>query len=148
MAFAIERGGLQGDDLLVLAGDNLIGYGLDELVSFWRDKGGEAAIAVHRVEDTELITQYGVAELDEDDRVISLEEKPSEPRSDLAVTASYVYSAKLASLIPAYLDEGIAGRARQLRRLAPHARAGLRIPLRQATGWTSATRSSYSSRTT
>jgi glucose-1-phosphate thymidylyltransferase len=106
MAFAIERGGLQGDDLLVLAGDNLIGYGLDELVSFWQDKGGEAAIAVHRVEDTELITQYGVAELDEDDRVISLEEKPSEPRSDLAVTASYVYSAKLASLIPAYLDEG------------------------------------------
>ena len=50
MAFAIERGGLQGEDLLVLAGDNLIGYRLDELVSFWREKGGEAAIAVHRVD--------------------------------------------------------------------------------------------------
>jgi glucose-1-phosphate thymidylyltransferase len=106
MAFAIQRGALEGEDLLVLAGDNLIGYGLDELVSFWRRKGGEAAIAVHRVEDAELITQYGVAELDEDDRVVSLEEKPSAPRSDLAVTASYVYSARLASLIPVYLAEG------------------------------------------
>ena len=105
MAFAIERGGLEGEDLLVLAGDNLIGYGLDGLVSFWREKG-EAAIAVHRVADTQLIRQYGVAELDEDDRVVSLEEKPSEPRSDLAVTASYVYSAELASLIPVYLREG------------------------------------------
>ena len=106
MAFAIERGGLEGEDLLVLAGDNLIGYRLDGLVSFWREKGGEAAIAVHRVEDAELIKQYGVAELDQDDRVVSLEEKPSEPRSDLAVTASYVFSAKLAALIPVYLGEG------------------------------------------
>lgn len=106
MAFAIERGGLEGEDLLVLAGDNLIGYGLDELVSFWRDKGGEAAIAVHRVADPQLIRQYGVVELDQEERVVSLEEKPSDPRSDLAATASYVFSAALAALIPVYLGEG------------------------------------------
>ena len=45
MSFAIEHGGLEGEDLLVVAGDNLIGYRLDELVSFWRGKGEGAATA-------------------------------------------------------------------------------------------------------
>lgn len=106
MSFAIERGGLEGEDLLVVAGDNLIGYRLDELVSFWRAKGEGAATAVHRVSDRELIKQYGVVELDENDRVVSLEEKPSEPRSDLAATAAYLYPASLAALIPGYLAAG------------------------------------------
>ena len=97
MSFAIERGGFEGEDLLVVAGDNLIGYRLDELVSFWRAKGGVAATAVHRVSDRELIKQYGVVELDENDRVVSLQEKPSEPRSDLAATAAYLYPASLAA---------------------------------------------------
>ena len=50
LAFAIERGGLDGEDLLVVAGDNLIGYSLAEFVGFWRKKGG-SAIAVHEVAD-------------------------------------------------------------------------------------------------
>jgi glucose-1-phosphate thymidylyltransferase len=106
MSFAIERGGLESEDVLVVAGDNLIGYRLDELVSFWRGKGEGAATAVHRVSDRELIKQYGVVELDENDRVVSLEEKPSEPRSDLAATAAYLYPASLAALIPGYLAAG------------------------------------------
>jgi glucose-1-phosphate thymidylyltransferase len=43
------------------------------------------------VSDRELIKQYGVVELAENDRVVSIEEKPSEPRSDLAATAAYLY---------------------------------------------------------
>ena len=50
LAFTIERAGLEGEDLLVVAGDNLVGYSLPELVGFWRDKGG-SAIAVHEVAD-------------------------------------------------------------------------------------------------
>lgn len=106
MAFVIERGGLEGEDLLVLAGDNLLGYSLEDLVSFWREKRGGAALAVHRVSDPELIKQYGVVELDADDRVVSLEEKPAQPRSDLAATAAYLYPADHAALIARYLDEG------------------------------------------
>jgi glucose-1-phosphate thymidylyltransferase len=106
MAFAIERGGIEGQDLLVLAGDNLLGYSLEDLVSFWRERRGGAALAVHRVPDPELIKQYGVVELDADDRVVSLEEKPSQPRSDLAATAAYVYPAAHAASIPRYLEEG------------------------------------------
>ena len=105
MAFAIERGGLEGEDLLVVAGDNLIGYSLPDFVDFWRAKDG-SAIAVHEVEDRDLLTQYGVVEADADDRVIGLEEKPAEPRSDLAATASYLYRGDHLALLPRYLEEG------------------------------------------
>ena len=99
IAFTIEQAGLEGADLFVVAGDNLIEYGLDDFVRFWREKGEGAAIAVHRVADRELIKQYGVVELDEGDRVVSLEEKPSRPRSDLAATAAYLYPAEHAAWI-------------------------------------------------
>jgi glucose-1-phosphate thymidylyltransferase len=84
----------------------LIEYSLADYVRFWQSKGDASAIAVHRVEDRELIKQYGVVELDDDDRVISLEEKPAEPRSDLAATAAYLYSAEHAALIGQYLEGG------------------------------------------
>jgi len=105
IAFALERGRLAGDDLLVVAGDNLIGYSLADLVDFWRAKGG-SALAVREVADRGLMIQYGVVELDADDRVIGLEEKPAQPKSNLAATASYVYRADHIALLPSYLDEG------------------------------------------
>ena len=105
IAFALERGGLEREDLLIVAGDNLIGYSLAEFVDFWRDKEG-SAIAVRDVGDRELLKQYGVVELDEDDRVIALEEKPAEPKSDLAATASYLYRAEHLTHLPGYLAAG------------------------------------------
>ena len=105
IAFAIQEGGLEGEDLLIVAGDNLIGYSLADFVSFWRAKDG-SAIAVREIDDRSLLTQYGVVELDGDDRVIGLEEKPAEPRSDLAATASYLYLGAHLALLPRYLAEG------------------------------------------
>jgi glucose-1-phosphate thymidylyltransferase len=104
IAFAVERGGLEGD-LLVVAGDNLIGYSLADFVDFWRAKDG-SAIAVHEVADRDLLKQYGVVEVDEDDLVVGLEEKPAEPRSDLAATAAYLYRGDHFVLLPRYLEEG------------------------------------------
>jgi glucose-1-phosphate thymidylyltransferase len=105
IAFAIERGGLAGADLFVVAGDNLIGYSLPDFVDFWRAKGG-SALALHEVSDSELLTNYGVVELDDGDRVIGFEEKPAEPRSNLAATAAYLYRAEDLELLPRYLEQG------------------------------------------
>jgi glucose-1-phosphate thymidylyltransferase len=105
IAFAIAQGRLEGEDLLIVAGDNLIGYSLTEFVGFWREKGG-SAIAVHEIEDPKLLPRYGVVEVDADDRVIGLEEKPVEPKSDLAATASYLYRSDHLALLPRYLEEG------------------------------------------
>ena len=88
-----------------MAGDNLIGYSLAAFVAFWRTKDG-SAIAVRELDDRELLKQYGVVELDAADRVIGLEEKPAEPKSDLAATASYVYRGEHLALLPRYLEEG------------------------------------------
>ena len=105
IAFTIERAGLAGEDLLVVAGDNLIGYSLPEFVDFWQEKVG-SAIAVHEVADRSLLPHYGVVELDDDDRVVGLEEKPAEPKSNLAATAAYLYRGVDLELLPRYLEEG------------------------------------------
>ena len=104
--FAVEQGGLAADDLLVIAADNLFEFSLPDYIAFWRSKGAETAIAVHRLADPSLASLYGVVELDEDDRVASLEEKPARPRSDLVSTATYLFSRAQLGLIDRYLDEG------------------------------------------
>src|SRR5437867_321028 len=63
IAFAIEHGGLEGEDLLVVAGDNLIGYSIADFVHFWRTKGG-SALEEHEVEEHTLLRNYGVGTLD------------------------------------------------------------------------------------
>jgi glucose-1-phosphate thymidylyltransferase len=103
--FTIEQAGLGDDDLFVVAGDNLIGYDLRDYVRFWREQGG-SAIALRHEPDGELIKQFGVVELDNAGRVMSFQEKPSEPRSTLAATAAYLYAADHVALVPQYLEEG------------------------------------------
>ena len=105
IAFTIERAGLHGEDLFVVAGDNLIGYSLPDYVAFWREKGG-SAIAVYEIEDRSLLSQYGIVELDDEDRVVGLEEKPAEPKSNLAATAAYLYRGADLAQLDSYLEEG------------------------------------------
>jgi len=94
------------DDLLVIAGDNLFDYALADLLDFWRQKGGLSAVAVHDVDDLELVRKYSIVELDPDDRIVDFVEKPEHPQTTLAATATYLYSRKHAQLVAAYLDEG------------------------------------------
>ena len=105
MRFTVERAGLHGDDVLVVAGDNLIGYSVPDFVAFWRERGG-SAVALYQSADRELIKQYGVVELDADDRIVAFEEKPAEPRTDLAATAAYLYAPEHLALLDDYLAEG------------------------------------------
>jgi glucose-1-phosphate thymidylyltransferase len=104
--FAIEQGGLADDDLLVIAADNLFEFSLRDYVSFWEGKGIGSAIAVHRLAEPSMASLYGVVELDQDDRVIGMEEKPEHPRSDLASTATYLLHRDHLSILERYLDDG------------------------------------------
>jgi glucose-1-phosphate thymidylyltransferase len=106
VAFAAEQGNLDDDDLLVIAADNLFEFSLRNYVNFWREKGEASAIAVHRLADPSLATLYGVVELDDEDRVVSVEEKPAAPRSDLVSTATYLFSRDHVRLLERYLAEG------------------------------------------
>ena len=104
--FVVDEAGLAGDDLLVVAGDNLFEFSLVEYVEFWRGKQGGSAIAVHKLADPSLASLYGVVELADDDRVVGLEEKPGTPRSDLVSTATYLFGREHLPLLERYLDEG------------------------------------------
>ena len=103
MLFVQEHAGLD-DDLLVIAGDNLFDFALGDLVAFWREKGVASAVAVRDVGSLELATQYGVVELDPDGRMHSFVEKPADPVSSLAATATYVFHRDHAGLIRPYLE--------------------------------------------
>jgi glucose-1-phosphate thymidylyltransferase len=104
--FAIEEGGLGDSELLVIAADNLFEFSVADYLAFWRRKGAGSAIAVHRLEDPSLASLYGVVELDADDRVVGLEEKPERPRSDLVSTATYLFTAPHLALLERYIAEG------------------------------------------
>lgn len=105
MLFAIEQGGLENDDLLVIAADNLFDFSLADYIAFWRRKGG-SAIAVHKLPDPSLASLYGVVELAEDDRLVGFEEKPERPRSDVIATATYLFSREHLGLLRRYLADG------------------------------------------
>jgi glucose-1-phosphate thymidylyltransferase len=104
--FVLERAELAGEDLLVVAGDNLFDFELTDFVSFWRSKPGGSAICVHDVGAAELLKQYSMVVLDDDDRVTYFEEKPEEPASTLAAIAVYLYPATHAARVADYLADG------------------------------------------
>ena len=99
--FVLDRIG-RDDDLLVIAGDNLFDYSLAEYVAWWRGKGVASAVALHEVDDLELVRQYSVVEVDDDDRIVSFVEKPADPRSGLCATATYIYHREHVPLVDAY----------------------------------------------
>jgi glucose-1-phosphate thymidylyltransferase len=106
IAFVLDAAGLDGDDLLVVAGDNLFDFSLADYVAWWRAKGDASAVALYDVGNLELARRYGVVELGPGDRVESFEEKPEQPRSTLAATAAYLYHRTHVPLVRRYLDEG------------------------------------------
>jgi glucose-1-phosphate thymidylyltransferase len=103
--FVQERADVD-DDLLVIAGDNLFDSSLADFIAFWRSKHGASALAVYDVGDRELAKQYGIVDVDQDDRIVGFVEKPEAPPSTLAATATYLYSREHAHLVGVYLDEG------------------------------------------
>jgi glucose-1-phosphate thymidylyltransferase len=106
LQFTIEHGRLEDEDLLVVAGDNLIDFGLAECVRFWRGKGEASVIGVYDCGNLELTRQYSTVEVDAQDRVRAFVEKPQKPTTTLVGTAVYVYHRNHVRLIGQYLADG------------------------------------------
>jgi len=79
-------------------GDNLIGSGIDAFISRFRSSAADAGILLKAVDDA---SRFGVAEIDENRRVIRLIEKPRDPPSNLALVGVYVFSPKIHKAIDA-----------------------------------------------
>jgi glucose-1-phosphate thymidylyltransferase len=94
------------DDLLVIAGDNLFDFSLRDFEAFWRERPGVSCVAVHDVGDRELAKKYGIVEVDSKGRIRGFVEKPEDPVSTLAATATYLFAREHVRSIPTYLAEG------------------------------------------
>ena len=105
LQFVVERAAID-DDLLVIAGDNLFEYSVADYVRWWRAKGVASAVALYEHPDRELVKQYGVVEVDDDERIVSFVEKPPDPPSNLCATATYLFHREHVKLVATYLDEG------------------------------------------
>ena len=95
-AFVLGEDFIDGDSVCLVLGDNLFyGAHLEDLLAKACAKSKGATVFAQRVVDPH---RFGVVELTEDGRVVHLEEKPSEPRSDWAVTGLYVYDSSVVEI--------------------------------------------------
>ncbi|MES3517448.1 MAG: NDP-sugar synthase [Natronomonas sp.] len=91
LAQLLDREGID-DDLLVIAGDNLIGFSISELVDYFQTRQ-TTTLAAYDVGDVKKAKSYGIVELDEE-RVVGFQEKPENPKSTLASIACYAFPAE------------------------------------------------------
>ena len=90
-----------GDTVLVLAGDHIYKMDYQPFVQAHRRHRADATVAVKRVPIGEA-HRFGILALGEDDEVVEWQEKPKQPKSDLASLGIYVFSKKA---LLAWLDE-------------------------------------------
>lgn len=80
----------------LILGDNIFyGHDLQEILDSANKREGGATVFAYHVNDPE---RYGVAEFDNNNQVISLEEKPENPKSNFAVTGLYFYDSQVVDL--------------------------------------------------
>ena len=88
-AVLVSRDYLDDDEFVMYLGDNFIVGGITPLVEEFRSERPDAQIMLTAVPDAR---EFGVAELDEAGQVVGLEEKPRQPRSNLALVGVYIFS--------------------------------------------------------
>ena len=92
-AFLIGREFLADSPSCLVLGDNIFyGHGLTELLQRANAREHGATVFGYRVRDPE---RYGVAEFDASGKVVGLEEKPAQPKSNYVVTGLYFYDARV-----------------------------------------------------
>lgn len=96
-AIALAEEFARNESILVILGDNIFNFDL-EPAKKQLESQGHGAVVFGIPRDTES-KQYGVIEMDDKGNVISIEEKPTNPKSDIAQTGIYMYDSKVFSFI-------------------------------------------------
>ena len=93
------------DDMLVVAADNLLFFSFKGFVDFAKDKG-TPCIMCHKQPSREKLQRTGVVVLDENYKVLNMEEKPQEPKSTWAVPPFYIYKKENIDMIMHAIENG------------------------------------------
>lgn len=102
--FAIERLHLD-DDMLVIAGDNLLDFSLTKFIQYAKTKQTTCIMRYFEPSEKKL-QKCGVAEVDETDKIIRLTEKPAEPKSNWACPPFYYYKKEDVQLVAKGIEAG------------------------------------------
>jgi len=98
-----KQEGMEG--LLVVAADNLLFFSFQEFVDFAKEKG-TSCIMCHEQPSIEKLQRTGVVELDANNRVLGMEEKPQVPKSHWAVPPFYIYKKQDLDLVRHSVENG------------------------------------------
>lgn len=102
--FALDTLHIQ-EDILVMAGDNLLDFSLTKFIAYAQEK--KTSCIMRYFEGTQAkLQRSGVVILGENDRVLALEEKPAQPKSNWCCPAFYYYTAADAARIPEGIAQG------------------------------------------
>lgn len=101
--YTIEKLGLD-DDMMVLAGDNVLDFSLTKFLNFCQEKNTSCTMRYWE-EKKETLPKRGVLEMD-GDRVIGMEEKPANPKTQWCCPPFYYYSKEDAKRIGETLADG------------------------------------------
>lgn len=102
--FAVNSLGLTGD-MLVIAGDNVLDFSLQHFVRYAARKQTSCVMRFEEPNE-ERLHKCGVLEIDDNDRIMSMEEKPAWPKSHWVCPPFYYYTAEDAARIPAAIADG------------------------------------------
>ena len=93
------------DDLLVIAGDNVLDFSLTKFITYAKEKNTSCIMRYYEGEKVRL-SKSGVVEIDGNDLVLSMQEKPAEPRSTWCCPPFYFYKKEDAHRIPDAIAAG------------------------------------------
>jgi glucose-1-phosphate thymidylyltransferase len=105
LALAIEKGRIDDDDLLVVAGDNLFEFDIRKFIDFARRRKGRVSVALCDIKDREAAKRFGVVRTAPDGRITDFEEKPQEPQSTLISTGIYYFPQRKIGLVKEYMKQ-------------------------------------------
>lgn len=100
----IRSRGVQ-EDLLVMAGDNLLSFSLKGFLDYFQEKGTTCIMRFYQP-DLNKLHKSGVADVDADGRILSMEEKPAEPKSHWCCPPFYIYRKEDLPLVSAGIAAG------------------------------------------
>lgn len=102
--FAIDQLHLD-DDLLIIAGDNVLDFSLVKFISYAKEKNTSCTMRYYEADEKRL-SKSGVAEIGDGEVLLSLEEKPARPKSHWCTPPFYFYKAEDARKIKAAIADG------------------------------------------
>ncbi|MBO7645690.1 MAG: nucleotidyltransferase family protein [Prevotella sp.] len=104
LLFAMDKLNIN-DDMLVVAADNLLFFTFKDFVDFAMQKQG-SCLMCHEQPSIERLQRTGVVVLDDNDKVLNMEEKPQEPKTHWAVPPFYIYLKKDLDLVRNSVENG------------------------------------------